>query len=163
MSAELVELLRANLVTQMETLLAGVKEQAEPLTNEQFWTRPIEPSNSIGHLVLHLTGNLKHFTGALLLRTGYVRNRDKEFTDTTPPTKTVALAALDEAVAQYIKAVQTTSPEALLTGHPEARFGTILNAFLTLLTHFAVHRGQISYIRRLVEQGHKAPPLTTLT
>jgi uncharacterized damage-inducible protein DinB len=157
MSADLVNLLRESLVTQLEALHAGLKEQAEPLTNEQFWTKPIEPGNSFGHLVLHLTGNLKHFTGALLLKTGYVRDREREFTEANPPTKAVALAGLEEAVAQFARATRATTAESLLAPHPEARFGTVLNALLTLLTHFAVHRGQLSYIRRLVEQGYKAP------
>jgi uncharacterized damage-inducible protein DinB len=153
MSAELVELLRESLVAQLGALHAGLKEQAEPLTEDQFWVKPLEPGNSFGHLVLHLTGNLKHFAGALLLKSGYVRDREREFTETQLPPKAVALAALEEAVTQFNQAVRSASVESLTAPHPEARFGTVLNALLTLLTHFAVHRGQLSYIRRLVEQG----------
>src|ERR1700690_4209536 len=36
-------------------------------------------SNSAGNLTLHLIGNLNYFIGATLGNTGYVRERDKEF------------------------------------------------------------------------------------
>lgn len=156
MSEDVVDLLRTSVVQQMEALHAGLMEQAAPLSNEQFWTKPLEPGNSFGHLVLHLTGNLKHFAGALLLKTGYVRDRDREFTEQNPPPKEAALAALAEAVAQFTQATMGATADSLTHPHPEARFGTVLSALLTLLTHFAVHRGQLSYIRRLVEQGHRA-------
>jgi hypothetical protein len=35
--------------------------------------------NTGGNLTLHLVGNLRHFIGAQLGSTGYVRNRDAEF------------------------------------------------------------------------------------
>jgi len=153
MNGDLVEAIRASLTSQMASLHAGLKEQSALLTDEQFWQKPIEPGNSLGHLVLHLTGNLKHFTGAMLLKSGYVRERDREFGEPTPPTKEVALAGLEEAVGQFDEAARTAD---LLVAHPEARFGNVLNALMTLMTHFAVHRGHISYIRRMVEQNHRA-------
>ncbi len=153
MSADLVELVRASLTGQLATLHAGIQEQAEALDERQFWIKPIEPGNSFGHLVLHLTGNLRHFAGAQLLGTGYVRDREREFTEATPPSKETALAGLAAAVAEFNEAVRSCDAARFLAAHPEARFGTVLNALLTLLTHFAVHRGQLSYIRRMVEQG----------
>src|SRR4051812_34758040 len=36
-------------------------------------------SNSAGNLCLHLIGNLNHFIGAVLGNSGYVREREKEF------------------------------------------------------------------------------------
>ena len=36
-------------------------------------------SNPGGNLALHLVGNLNHFIGASLGKTGYLRERDKEF------------------------------------------------------------------------------------
>ena len=44
----------------------------EPLTDAQIWTRPYPYGNSIGHLLLHLTGNLSYYIGAEMGSTGYV-------------------------------------------------------------------------------------------
>ena len=41
-----------------------IRALVEPLTDEQIWTRPYPYGNSIGHLLLHLTGNLSYYIGA---------------------------------------------------------------------------------------------------
>ena len=46
---------------------------------------PTRIGNSVGHLVLHLTGNLNHYIGAKIAGTGYVRDRPREFTDAAEP------------------------------------------------------------------------------
>ena len=87
MTAEIASLARAALTGELEHLRDEVKKLADPLTEEQFWRKPIEPGNSIGHLVLHLTGNLSHFVGGQLGGTGYVREREREFAETQVPRK----------------------------------------------------------------------------
>src|SRR5512146_2539784 len=52
-----------------------------PLSTDQIWTRPYPYGNSMGHLLLHLTGNLNYYIGAEIAGTGYVRNRPLEFSD----------------------------------------------------------------------------------
>src|SRR3954465_15437167 len=81
---------------ELEGLRDAVRELAGPLSDGEFWSKPVDPGNSVGHLVLHLTGNLNYFVGAQLGGTGYVRDREREFTETQPPPKAEALAGLDE-------------------------------------------------------------------
>jgi uncharacterized damage-inducible protein DinB len=150
MSAELAKAVKSALADTLEGLRDAVKTLAGPLSDEQFWRRPIEPGNSFGHLVLHLTGNLSHFVGAHLGGTGYVRDREREFTETRVPGKAEALARLDEAVALFRRVVEALPPERLTEAHPDAQMGTVANALVRLLAHFALHRGQMSYIARLV-------------
>ena len=72
----------ANGLAERYTYLAdGVRELAAPLSEEQFWQKPFPFGNSFGHLVLHLTGNLNYYIGAEIAGTGYVRHRDREFTE----------------------------------------------------------------------------------
>ena len=111
----------------------------------------MEPGNSIGHLILHLTGNLNHFVGAQLGGTGYVREREREFTETKPPDKATLLANLDAAVSMFRRVVSGLSTEQLAAPHPEKRFGTVLQTLVHLVSHFALHRGQMSYLARLVK------------
>src|SRR5216110_942476 len=98
MAADLLALARSALIGELEQLRNEVREVAEPLSEKELWSRPIEPGNSVGHLILHLTGNLNHFVGAQLGGSGYVREREREFTETQPPVKAAALADLDAAV-----------------------------------------------------------------
>lgn len=137
---------------ELENLRNQIAELVAPLDETQFWLKPIAPGNSAGHLVLHLTGNLNHFAGARLGGTGYVRDRDREFTEEQVPAKAAALAGLDEAVATFRRVVEGLTDEQLLAPHPDAHLGpTVVAALVRLVSHFALHRGQISYITRLVQ------------
>jgi uncharacterized damage-inducible protein DinB len=152
MAADLLALARTALIGELERLRDEVQEVAKPLSEKELWTKPLEPGNSIGHLILHLTGNLNHFVGAQLGGTGYQRDREREFRDTNPPDRATALAGLDGAVATFRRVVSGLSAEQLIAPHPEKRFGSVYKALLHLLAHFALHRGQISYIVRLVRR-----------
>jgi uncharacterized damage-inducible protein DinB len=150
MAADTTASAKTALIEALEKLRNDVRELAQPLSDSQFWTKPIEPGNSVGHLVLHLTGNLNHFVGGQLGGTGYMRDREREFTQTQVPNKAEALGKLDDAVATFRRVVSGLSAEQLAAPHPEARFGVVMNALVHLLGHFALHRGQMSYIVRLL-------------
>ena len=152
MPADLTILVRTALVEELEQLRDEVKKLIEPLSDSQLWTKPLEPGNSIGHLLLHLTGNLNHFVGAQLGKSGYVRDREREFTEANPPARGEVLANFDAAIATFRRVVSGLTAEQLAAPHPEARFGTVFKALLHLRAHFALHRGQMSYIDRLVKK-----------
>ena len=151
MSVDLTSLAKTALIGELELLLGDLRKLVEPLTEEQFWKKPTEPGNSAGHLVLHLTGNLSHFVGAQLDKTGYIREREREFTETNVPPKETALAKLDDTVAMFRRVVEGLTAEQLTGPHPTERLGLVLRALTHLVAHFALHRGQISYIARLVQ------------
>jgi uncharacterized damage-inducible protein DinB len=153
MAADLLVLARAALIGELERLRDGVREVAEPVSEKELWTKPLVPGNSIGHLILHVTGNLNHFVGAQLGGTGFVRDREREFTETKPPSKETVLANLDEAVATFRQVVSGLSAEQLAAPHPDVRFGPVFNALVHLVGHFAIHRGQMSYIVRLLKKN----------
>jgi hypothetical protein len=153
MSGDLAAATKAALTGELEKLRDAVRELGAPLDERQFWARPLEPGNSFGHLVLHLTGNLNWFVGAQLGGTGYVRDREREFTEAHPPAKAEALARLDEAVATFRRVVEGLTADRLTAPHPEPRFATVIGGLVTLTAHFALHRGQLSYIARLAARG----------
>ena len=150
MGTELGQLVKTALIGELEGLAKAVRELAAPLDDKQFWTKPIEPGNSVGHLVLHLAGNLNHFVGAQLGGTGYVRDREREFTEANPPSKGAALTQLDGAVVVFRRVVEGLDVKRLTEPHPEARFGTVVETLVHLVAHFALHRGQMSYLVRIV-------------
>src|SRR5262249_30121441 len=150
MAADLTTLVRTALIAELEHLGDGVHEVVKPLSDEQLWKKPIDPGNSIGHLMLHLTGNLNHFVGAQLGKTGYVRDREREFTEKSPPARAELLGNFDAAVATFRRVVEGLPAEDLAAPLPEARFRSVLKALIELTIHFALHRGQMTYIARMV-------------
>ena len=157
MAGDLTSLAKTSLVGELEKLRDQIKELAAPLDEKAFWSKPMEPGNSFGHLVLHLTGNLNHFVGAQVGRTGYVRDREREFTEADVPSMAQALAGLDGAVTTFRRVVEGLSAEQLTAPHPTERFGTVLGALVAVTLHFALHRGQMSYISRLVTPATQYP------
>jgi uncharacterized damage-inducible protein DinB len=151
MAADITGLVCGALIAELEELRDAVRQVAQPLSEQELWKKPIEPGNSVGHLILHLTGNLNLFVGAQLGGTGYVRDREREFTESRPPNKEAVLAGLDAAVATFRQVVGRLSAEQLSAAHPHASFGSVAKALVHLVAHFALHRGQMSYIVRLVK------------
>lgn len=149
MTADITTLAKTALIDNLEKLHGEVRSLSEPLSEADFWRKPLDPGNSVGHLVLHLTGNLNHFVGAQLGGSGYVRDREREFTEAQPPSKGETLDKLKEAVATFRRVVGGLNAEQLAAPHPETRFGVVLNALTFFVNHFALHRGQMSYIVRL--------------
>jgi hypothetical protein len=128
--------------------LARVRELAAPLTEEQFWTKPYHYGNSFGHLVLHLTGNLNYYIGAQIANTGYVRDREREFTEPNPPSKEKALKRLDAAVGMVIETVRAQSPADW--SRPYSAINTQcsnrLDMVLQCAAHMQHHIGQMIYL-----------------
>jgi uncharacterized damage-inducible protein DinB len=151
MTPDTAALVKRALIEELEQLRDAVRDLAAPLGEKAFWTRPLEPGNSVGHLILHLTGNLNHFVGAQLGGSGYVRDREREFTEAQPPAKETVLTNLDAAVATVRRVVDGLSAEQLAAAHPHAPLGSVLKALVHLVAHFALHRGQMSYIVRFLK------------
>jgi DinB superfamily len=127
---------------------ARVHELAAPLTNTQFWQKPFPYGNSFGHLVLHLTGNLNYYIGTQIAKTGYVRDRPREFNDPNPPSKEEAMKRLDDAVAMVQQTIRAQSPEDWSAEYS----GTGTNAKVRLdmimqcAAHMQHHIGQMIYL-----------------
>ena len=72
-------------------------------SEEAVWVIDKEIKNSAGNLCLHLCGNLQQYIGAILGKTGYVRNRENEFA-----AKGISRAILIAEIKQTKKAVKST-------------------------------------------------------
>jgi uncharacterized damage-inducible protein DinB len=153
MSTDLLAATKEALSSKLEDYCTEIVQLIEPLKDQQLWQKPVDPGNSAGHLILHLTGNLNHFIGAQLGHTGYVRDREREFTDAKPPAKALVEKNLKEAVALFRRVVGGLTAEQMTGQFPDPKFGTTIKALVHLVSHFALHRGQISYLARLVQAG----------
>lgn len=136
---------------EYERCHARVHELAASLSDDQFWTRPFGFGNSFGHLVLHVTGNLNYYIGARVAGTGYVRTRDREFTDPDRRPKADVLRDFDAAidmVAKTIAAQRSEDWSALYSGEREPDAHNRFDIFLKCVMHFYHHVGQMIYLER---------------
>jgi hypothetical protein len=78
-------------------------------------------TNSAGNLSLHVAGNLQHFVGAMLGKTGYVRDRDAEF-GRRAGTRAEVIEELQRA-RHVVETVLPALPETALESTLSARRG----------------------------------------
>ncbi|MCE3075201.1 DinB family protein [Chryseobacterium gwangjuense] len=134
--------------------LNKLKQEIESYQNEDsIWKTDKNILNSAGNLCLHLIGNLNHFVGAQLGNSGYIRNRDLEFS-----LKDVPRAKLIEKVEGTLAMVTSTldklSAEDMEKEYPLEALGYKMTTeyfLIHLFGHLSYHLGQINYHRRLLD------------
>jgi uncharacterized damage-inducible protein DinB len=144
-TANISRLINRELVSLRDELLAYPNEA-------DMWQLPAGLPNSAGNLALHLVGNLRFFIGTQLGATGYVRDRDAEFSKSGVPraeiVKSIEMAA-DEVTRTLatLDPAQLEKPFAVEIGGNRIQTGMFLQH---LASHLAYHLGQIDYHRRVV-------------
>ena len=130
-----------------------LKTEIASYTNEDaLWEVSGAISNSGGNLCLHLIGNLNHFFGAILGSSGYVRQRDLEFSQKNIPVKQLVNEV--ESTARVVDLVLSSlTQEQLEETFPVNVLGeemSTLQFILHLSTHLNYHLGQLNYHRRFL-------------
>lgn len=117
-----------------------------------LWQTAPGVTNSSGNLALHVAGNLQHFVGAILGQTGYVRNREHEFS-CREGARAAVIAELTAARAVVDTTLSRLTQADLDRDYPEPLAGHTLNTAMFLVhlgAHLAFHLGQAGYLRRIV-------------
>jgi hypothetical protein len=145
----LVQELRKVFLKDLEKL----KEEIGLYRNESdLWKTEKEIANSAGNLCLHLVGNLNTYFGAVIGKTGYIRNRDQEFSLKNIPQKEL-VRMVENTIAMMNKVMKTMTDEELELEYPllVLKEKTSTGYFIFhLSSHLGYHLGQINYHRRLV-------------
>jgi len=133
--------------------LTKLKDEINAYADEsKLWITAKEINNSAGTLCLHLVGNLKHFLGATLGNTGFVRDRDAEFTQKDVP-RAELVKGIDEAIAAVKTTLDLLDEQNLAKPYPidfYKKQGSTAFYLLHFSSHLNYHLGQINYHRRLL-------------
>ena len=153
---ELSDSIRQAFAAEYRQRAAELHKWVDPLSDEQFWRNPFTHGNSVGHLVLHLTGNLSYYIGARIADTGYVRNRDLEFAESRKLPKADVLGKFDETMAMVIATVENQTESdwtAPYTAEREPNANNRVTLFLRCASHLYHHIGQIIYLSRELQNS----------
>jgi uncharacterized damage-inducible protein DinB len=132
---------RAYLLTHY---FATIERSLLKLSDEQIWWRPNEASNSIGNLILHLTGNVRQWIMGGVGRTVVERVRQQEFDERSLIPGSRLLQDLRETLAVADDVIQSLSEEDLLEVRSiQNREVTVFQAIYHVVEHFSTHTGQI--------------------
>jgi Protein of unknown function (DUF1572) len=120
---------------------------------EDLWRTHGSVKNSSGNLVLHIIGGLNHLIGAVLAKTGFVRDRDQEFIRKGVERK-ILVAQLEELIAIINETLNAFTPEQMESEYPiffDKPKTSTSYVLLQLLLHLNYHLGQVNYLRRVFE------------
>jgi hypothetical protein len=127
-----------------------VERCVNELSNDDIWWREHETNNSVGNLLLHLTGNLNQFVLAGIGGARDTRNKPMEFSERHRIGKDELLRGLNDALRETDRTLALLEPARLLDmRRVQDRERTILEVLSVVVDHFALHVGQIIYITKL--------------
>jgi len=135
--------------------LNKLKLEVDSYKNEEnLWISNHEISNCAGNLCLHLVGNLNHFIGASIGGSGYIRQRDLEFSSKNIP-RTELIKLVDDTIL-VVESVLKNLTQTDLNKEYKRRVSeetmTTEYFLVHLAMHLAYHLGQINYHRRLLDK-----------
>lgn len=87
-----------------------------------IWKTDKNISNSAGNLCLHLIGNLNHYIGMTLGNSGYIRNRELEFS-LKDISRTKLIQQIDKTIETVALTLEKLSAEDLQKEYPEQPLG----------------------------------------
>jgi len=129
-----------------------LKACLDELEETDTWRRPNEHSNSVGNLLLHLSGNIRQWVISSLGNSGDNRQRETEFAAdggyTRSELKEKLFSTIEEAKA-IIKNI--TLPEILKKRKVQAYYCSGIHIILHVTEHYSYHTGQIIFWTKLLK------------
>ena len=135
-------------------LPAQIRACVEELTDDQLWWRPNEHTNSVGNLVLHLSGSMRHYLCRGVGGIEYSRDRPAEFAERGPVPKTQLLATFNETISQAEQVLGEFDTSRLTDQSDEPDYvPTLFDTIFNISIHLATHTGQIVYVTKMLKEG----------
>lgn len=146
----LIETLQSLFSRDLNKLASEIKLYKE---EENIWKIEKNISNSAGNLCLHLVGNLNTYIGKVIGKTGYIRNRDLEFSLKNIPRQEL-LHMIENTIQVVHQSLNQLDENTLANEYPVLVFDkktSIEYLLVHLAGHLTYHLGQINYHRRLID------------
>lgn len=119
------------------------------LDEGRLWRRANENCNSVGNLVLHLTGNLRQWILAGVAGHAVLRDRNAEFAERGPLPAEQILPPFTRVIEQSLAVFGQLTPARLIEARTIQNYAvTPLIAVLHVVEHVSFHTGQIVQITK---------------
>jgi uncharacterized damage-inducible protein DinB len=127
-----------------------IRLAVEPLDETSIWKRESDESNSIGNLLLHLTGNVREWIVGGIGGEATDRNRAAEFAAKSGFMKRELLSGLSSSVMDADKVLAAITDLDLSKAVTiQGRDTTVLAAVYHVVEHFSMHTGQIIMLAKM--------------
>jgi uncharacterized damage-inducible protein DinB len=134
-----------------EDLLPKIERCVALLSDEQIWWRPNAESNSIGNLLLHLSGNARQWIVCGLGEGRDARDRDSEFAQRETIPRSDLLSGLRQTIIEVDATLARFDMDRLVEKKTiQGLEVTALGAILHVVEHFSMHTGQIILLTKIL-------------
>jgi len=114
------------------------------LPSDRLWWRPNPQSNSVGNLVLHLSGNVRQWIVSGIGGAPDQRQRSEEFAARGGASATELLDHLEKTLSEVDAVLAGLAPESLGESRRiQGRDTSVFGALYHVVEHFSGHTGQI--------------------
>ena len=133
--------------------LPKIERCLEQLSDEQIWWRSNEQCNSIGNLILHLSGNARQWIVCGLGFEPDHRMRDAEFAQRDALPRTELLQLLRSTVGDVERVLRQLHPSTVLEKRTiQGSEVDVLHAIFHVIEHFSMHTGQIIMLTKMLTE-----------
>jgi uncharacterized damage-inducible protein DinB len=144
--AAIAELFLTYSIEKPQQMGEYVKECLGQLTEEQIWQRSSEHCNSIGNLLLHLSGNMRQWIVHGIGGDADIRKREAEFAAKGGQSPAEILAIFENTLADALAVLSALRPERLTERiTPQKDEVSVLEAIYQVVGHLQQHVGQIVF------------------
>jgi uncharacterized damage-inducible protein DinB len=146
----------------LEDYFVKIAAAVDALDDELVWRRPNESSNSVGNLLLHMSGNVRQWIVSGVGGAEDTRDRASEFAARGSVSKAELIdlvkTTLDEADAALAKlegecAAANSDAPLRRVCMPQAYEVTAFDAIFHVVEHFSYHTGQIIFAAKWLAEG----------
>lgn len=137
-----------------DDFLPKIERCVDLLTDDQIWWRPNAESNSIGNLLLHLSGNARQWIVCGLGGVGDARDRDSEFAQREIIGRDELMTLVRQTLSDVDATLAAFDPDSLLDQRKiQGLDVSAIEAILHVVEHFSMHTGQIILLTKIMSQA----------
>ncbi len=134
--------------------LPKIERCLERLSDEQVWWRAAAESNSVGNLLLHLSGNARQWIVSGLGGLPDERVRQAEFDARVGAARAALLGGLRQTLDEVDAVLDKLAPASLLERRQiQGHEVSMLDAIFHVVEHFSMHTGQIILIAKMLTES----------
>ncbi len=136
----------------IEESLSRIKRCLDILSLEEVWYRKNENTNSVGNLILHLSGNVQQYIGFGIGGLQDKRKRNDKFESRENIQKDRLYEKIKETVETANGIIQKLTIEELVLDRKVQGFSeNTISVIIHVIEHFSYHVGQITFYTKYIK------------
>lgn len=152
MTADFLEEFISAAINYIDDNTKKLKVSLNKLDEADIWKRPNEHSNSVGNLLLHLSGNIRQWVISSLGNVEDTRQRDTEFSANSGYSKSELTEKLFSTIEEAKEIIKNINVKEILKERKVQGYSySGIHIIIHVTEHYSYHTGQIIFWVKLLK------------